>query len=131
MPFDVNQGIEVPDTDEPGTPRTIHAITLAGLAPLTGSEADIAVASEIRAAKLMEADDLLSNLHGNEAITEDHTVGALPVPHTTHTQVQHMQAAVNKLRHQTEAGWWIAHQTTTAQTLLEAFLPLTDITQDS
>ena len=131
MPFDVNQGVELPETDEPGTPRTIHAITLAGLSPLIGSETEIATASEIRAAKLIEADDLLSALHGNEAITEDHTVGVIPVPHVTHTQVQHMQAAINRLRHQTDARWWIDHQAKSAQTLLEAFLPLTDMTQDS
>ena len=121
MPFDVNQGVELPDTDEPGTPRTMQAITLAGLPSLEGNEAEIRVASELRVARLIEADDLLSTLRGNEAITEEHPSGAVPIPHVTHTQVQQTQAAVNRLRHQTDARWWIDHQNETAQALLAAF----------
>ena len=119
MPYDEIRGVEQPDTDEPGTPRTVRAIAEAGLPVLTGSPADIETASKIRLTKLIAADDLLSELRGNEAITEEHAAAAIPPPHVTHTQVQQAQAALNRLRHQTEAAWWIAHQSHTAQSLLD------------
>ena len=120
MPFDVNRGVELPETDDPSTPRTVRAIALAGLAPLTGTDVD--AANDIRAAKLIEADALLSEMRGSEAISEEYAAGAIPMPHVTHAQVQQMQAALNRLRHQTEAAWWIAHQRDTAQTLLDQSL---------
>lgn len=121
MPFDVKRGVELPETDEPGTQRTIRAIALVGLSPLLGGEKEVALAEEIRARHLVAADDLLSELRGNEAITEEHPAGALPVPQVTHAQVQRMQTALNRLRHQTEATWWIAQSDAPTRTLIETF----------
>lgn len=121
MPYDEVHGVEQSDTDEPGTPRTIRAIAEAGLPALIGSQTDIEAARDIRIAKLIAADDLLSEMRGNEAMTEEHALSAIPPPHVTHAQVQQAQAALNRLRHQTEAQWWIAHQSHSAQSLLDAF----------
>jgi hypothetical protein len=120
MPFDVKRGVELPETDDPSTPRTVRAIALAGLPPLTGADTD--AANDIRATKLIEADALLSDMRGSEAITEEHPAGAIPMPPVTHAQVQQMQAALNRLRHQTEAEWWISHQHDTSQALLDLFM---------
>ena len=129
MPYDETRGVEQPDTDEPATPRTVRAIAEAGLPFLTGSPSDVETAANIRAAKLIAADDLLSTLRGNEALTEEHSLAAIPPPHITHAQVQQAQAALNRLRHQTEAGWWIAHESHSAQSLLDACA--TNIAPDS
>lgn len=119
MPFDVNRGVELPETDEPGTPRTVQAIALAGLSPLSGTAEDIAVAEPIRTAQLILADELLSELRGLEAITEEHPSEAIPLPKVTHAEVQAMQASLNRLRHRTEALWWVAHQDTPIRQLLQ------------
>lgn len=95
---------------------------LAGLPPLTGNPTDVQAAGDIRISKLIEADDLLSAMRGNEAMTEEHALAAIPPPHVTHAQVQQTQAALNRLRHQADAAWWIAHQSHSAQALLDAFM---------
>ena len=118
MPFDVTRGVELPETDEPGTPRTVRAIALVGLHPLTGTEEDIASADPIRTAHLIAADDLMSELRGLEAITEEHPAAAIPLKEVTRTEVHEMQVALNRLRHQTEALWWIGHKETPTRTLL-------------
>ncbi len=123
MPYDETRGIEVADNEVPGTPRAIRAIAEAGLPPLTGSSTDVQAAGDIRISKLIEADDLLSAMRGNEAMTEEHALAAIPPPHVTHAQVQQTQAALNRLRHQADAAWWIAHQSHSAQTLLDSFMP--------
>ena len=119
MPYDETRQNEVSDTDEPGSPRTVRAIAEAGLPALAGSPTDIETARDIRAAKLIAADDLLSALRGNEAMTEEHALAAIPPPPVTHAQVQAAQAALNRLRHQTDAQWWIARQSHSAQELLD------------
>ncbi len=121
MPYDETRGVEVSDTDEPGSPRTVRAIAEAGLPALTGSLTDIETARDIRVAKLIAADDLLSTMRGNEALTEEHALAAIPPPSVTHAQVQTAQAALNRLRHQTDAQWWIANQSHSAQALLDTF----------
>jgi hypothetical protein len=111
--------------EEDGTPqtgRTIRAITEAGLPPLHGAEADIAVATEIRLEKLMAADDLLTLLRSDEQETElGHMAGAKPETPVSPDDVRAAQVALNRLRHQEEATWWLAHRDHAARELLAMF----------
>lgn len=122
MPYNETTGVEQADTDDPATPRTVRAIALTGVPPLTGADADIAAADPIRAARLIEADDILTALRGNETLTEEHTAAAIPPPPVSHAQVQQAQIALNRLRHQTEAAWWLSHRNDTAQALLNGLI---------
>ena len=119
MPYNETTGVEQSDTDEPATPRTRSAIALAGVLPLTGTPDAIEVADAIRAAKLTQADEILTALRGGETLASEHTVAAIPPPAVTHEQVQRAQAALNRLRHQTDAQWWLTHQHTPTQELLD------------
>ena len=125
MPYNETTGVEQPDTDDPATPRTIRAIALTGVPPLTGDPADVAAADGVRAARLIEADDILTELRGNQTLTEEHTAAAIPPPPVSHAQVQQAQAALNRLRHQTEARWWLNHQNDSAQVLLDGLMDST------
>ena len=119
MPFNETTGVEQPDTDEPATPRTRGAIALAGVPPLTGTPAAVESADAIRAAKLTQADEILTALRGGETLAAEHTVAIIPPPPVSHAQVQRAQVALNRLRHQTDAQWWLTHQHTPTQTLLD------------
>jgi hypothetical protein len=106
----------------PHTPRSIRAITEVGLPALQGTEADIAAASEIRLDKLSAADEVLTLLRTNQQETELGAQSANPpsIP-VAESQVQVAQMALNTLRHQDAADWWLAHQDQTARQLLEMF----------
>lgn len=122
MPFNPTTGVEQTDNDEPATPRTRSAIAIAGVPPLTGTPADIETADDIRAAHLTKADDVLTALRGGETLYEEHTVAAIPPVPVSHAQVQRAQAALNRLRHQTDAQWWLTHQHTPTKTLLDTLM---------
>ncbi len=122
MPFNPTTGVEQSDNDEPATPRTRSAIAIAGVLPLTGTPADIETADAVRADHLTRADDILTALRGGETLYEEHTVAAIPPAPVSHAQVQRAQAALNRLRHQTDAQWWLTHQHTPTQTLLESLM---------
>ena len=112
--------------EEDGTPQTqraIRAITEAGLPPLRGGEEDIAAAHEIRLAKLIAADDILTQLRSDEQETElGHMAGAQPQAPVSKNEVRQEQIALNRLRHQDDAAWWLAQRDRTAQELLALFL---------
>jgi hypothetical protein len=106
----------------PETGRTIRAITEVGLPALQGDEAAIAEAAEIRLAKLMAADDLLSALRTDKQETElGHMAGARPEKPVSAEEVRAAQTALNRLRHQEDAGWWLAQRDRTARELLAMF----------
>ncbi len=111
--------------EEGGTPhteRSIRAITEVGLPPLRGTDADIAAAVEIRLDKLEAADDVLTQMRVDEQETELGSQSANPpqVP-ITKEEVQTVQRALNRLRHQDEAAWWLGQQERTARELLLMF----------
>jgi hypothetical protein len=106
----------------PATERSIRAITEVGLPPLRGMAADIAAAHEIRLAKLIAADDLLTQLRNDEQETElGHMAGAQPSAPVSRQEVQEAQAALNRLRHQDDAAWWLAQNDRSVQELLALF----------
>lgn len=101
-----------PPADEtPRTPRSQLAATEAGVPELTGSPEEIGHAEEVRAAILMQADDYMTQLRANQILTEEQSdTDVVPDQPVTHAQVLAAQAALNRLRHQTDANWWIAHR---------------------
>lgn len=101
-----------PEADEtPRTPRSQEAATEAGLPALTGSGPEIAQAEPIRTALLMDADDYLTELRTNQILTEEQQdTAVMPDQPVSAEQVRAAQMALNRLRHQTDAGWWIAHR---------------------
>jgi hypothetical protein len=111
--------------EEDGTPeseRSIRAITEVGLPPLQGTEADIAAATEIRLAKLIAADDLLTMLRSDHQETDlGHMAGMQPAKPVSVDDVKRAQVALNRLRHQDDAAWWLANRDRTAQELIEMF----------
>ena len=91
-----------------------ETITEAGLPPLTGSEAEITAAREIRRNLLMNADDEMSEIRATERLYE------LPSP-APPTGVARLEAALHRLRRQTDATWWIAHRNDSFRDLLLPF----------
>ena len=124
MALNDTEHISLPDTEDetPRSPRTIRAVALLGVLPLEGSEAAIAAATPLREARLIEADDLLTDLRTNAILTEEENDTAITAPQQiTHAQVHTAQVALNRLRHQITAEWWIANQHKTTQQLLDEF----------
>ncbi|HZT41053.1 MAG TPA: hypothetical protein VFA07_02630 [Chthonomonadaceae bacterium] len=117
---DKEPGIPLPDerkiwpqpADEtPRTPRSQQAATEVGLPALVGMPEEIGQALEIRSDILMQADDYMTQLRANQILTEEQSdTAVVPDQPVTHEQVLAAQAALNRLRHQTDANWWIAHQ---------------------
>jgi len=116
--------LEIPP-EEGGTPRTgrsIRAITEVGLPALRGTEEDIAAAMEIRLDKLIAADDLLTELRSDEQETElGPMAGAKPERPVSPEDVRRAQMALNRLRHQEDAAWWLANRDRTARELIAMF----------
>ncbi|HZO90464.1 MAG TPA: hypothetical protein VFB38_19210 [Chthonomonadaceae bacterium] len=94
---------------------TQENITQAGLPALSGSAEQIAQAESIRTQILMRADDLVSALRAEERLFE------LPAPHPP-PAIGEVEAALQRLRNQADAAWWIAHGPDGAYKLLEASL---------
>jgi len=115
--------ISIPEEDDetPRSPRAIRAVALAGVPELTGSETDIANAAAIRERLLIAGDDYLTALRGNEILTEEQADTALSVAQpVSAAEVLAAQQALNRLRHRTEAAWWISHQEATIEEALNA-----------
>ena len=105
------------------TPGTKRDLAQGGLPTLTGTEAEIAQADPIRTAILVEADDILTELRSNETLTEAQADTAVHAPEqVTPWQVKEAKVALNRLRNQAEASWWIAHRSDGARALLEEFI---------
>lgn len=99
-----------------GTKRTI---TEAALPELTGSASDVAAALEIRSRILMEGDDVLTRLRSDEIITEAQKDTAIVSPRqVTSEQVHAAQAALNRLRGNADAAWWMAQAERSAGEIL-------------
>jgi hypothetical protein len=119
----------------PETERSIRALTEAGLPALQGTPTDIEAARAIRLNKLIAADDVLTALRTNEQQTELGEASAVPPESpVSESQVQAAQRALNQLRHQEEALWWLARRECSARELVELFLegqtlPLPDETE--
>jgi len=106
----------------PQTGRAIRAITEVGLPPLRGTEADIAAAAGIRLDRLIAADDLLTGMRTDEQETElGHMAGATPAKPVSPDDVRRAQTALNRLRHQDDAAWWLANGDRTAEELIAVF----------
>lgn len=112
-----------PESDAtPRTERAMRAITEAGLPGLRGAPPDLEAASEVRLAKLMEADDVMTALRTAEQQTELGGDSAIqPETPVSDADVRAAQAALNRLRHQQDAAWWLAHQDRSARELMALF----------
>jgi hypothetical protein len=106
--------------EEPGeTPGTKRAITEGGLPPLIGADAELAQAREIRRRILVEADDVLTRLRSDEIITEAQVDTDIVSPRqVTVDQVHSAEYALNRLRNETQAVWWIAQSGRSAGDIL-------------
>lgn len=105
------------------TPGTQKAVAQAGLLPLTGSAEAIAQAEAIRAQTLVDADNIITRMRSEEVLTDtDSTIVHPTTAPVTHEQVLATQAALNRLRHQTEADWWLQNGSRGAGALLNAFM---------
>lgn len=108
---------------EPETERSIRAVTEVGLPPLRGTEADITAAQEIRLDVLVAADDVLTQLRTAVQETDLGTMSANPprVP-ISKDVVKSAQVALNSLRHQDDAAWWLSHRDESPRVLLQLFM---------
>lgn len=107
--------------DEPieETPGNKRAIATVGLPPLSGTTTDVARANEIRTRILIEADDVLTRLRSDETITEAQLDTDIVSPRQVNTeQVHAAEVALNRLRSQTDAGWWLKQADATAGSLI-------------
>jgi hypothetical protein len=70
------------------------------------------------------ADDLLTQLRTDEQETElGHMAGAQPQTPVSKDEVRSEQIALNRLRHQDDAAWWLEQRDRAIKELLEMFLP--------
>ena len=107
------------EDETPRSPRAIRAIALAGVPELAGTEADVAAALPIRERLLIDADDFLSALRSNEILTEEQADTAISIPTpASPAEVLAAQQALNRLRHQTDAAWWIGRREATIKSAL-------------
>ncbi|HLJ55412.1 MAG TPA: hypothetical protein VKT77_10260 [Chthonomonadaceae bacterium] len=105
------------------TPGTKEMIAEGGLPALTGSDADLPLAHEIRTRILVEADDVLTRLRSDAVITDAQTDTAIVSPRqVTPDQVHAAQAALGRLRGVTDADWWLAQRNRSASELLEEMM---------
>src|SRR5579862_4455591 len=116
--------LEIPPQEggTPETERSIRAITEVGLPSLRGTEADIGEAAALRLDKLIAADDLMTELRTEEQQAE---LDQQDAPNGRRTElataVHRAQTALNHLRHQDDAAWWLMQRDRTARELLEMF----------
>lgn len=102
--------------ESPGTQR---AMTQAGLPELTGHPSELSRADTIRTRILMEADDVMTRLRSDEIITEAQSDTYIVSPRqVTEGQVHAAEMALNRLRHEPNAAWWLTQELATAEQLL-------------
>jgi len=102
---------------------TQRAMTQAGLPELTGQPDEVGRAQAIRTRILMEADDVMTRLRSDEVITEAQSDTGIKAPRqVSEDQVHAAEMALNKVRHQTDAAWWIGHEGATAEQLLSRLM---------
>jgi len=96
--------------EEPGeTPGTKRVITEGGIPELMGTPEHKAKAGEIRTRILVEADDVLTRLRSDQIITDAQKDTAIVSPRqVTSDQVVSAETALNRLRNQDSAEWWLA-----------------------
>ena len=95
------------------TAGTKRSITEGGLPELVGSGAD--AAREIRTSILIDADDVMSRLRSDEIITEAQSDTDITSPRqVSPSQVHAAEAALNRLRGNTDAAWWLAQEARSA-----------------
>ena len=112
------------DDATPHSPRAIRAVALVGVPELTGAEADIAAAAPIRERLLIAADDYLTALRGDEILTTEQTDTAISVSRpVSAAEVLAAQKALNRLRHETDAAWWLARREATIEETLRLATP--------
>ena len=106
--------------EEPGeTPGTKRTITHGGLPELRGAEAAMARAEEIRTRILVEADDVLTRLRSDEIMTEAQKDTDIVSPRqVSKEQVHSAEIALNKLRNQADADWWLTQAERSAGEIL-------------
>ncbi len=108
------------DNESPVTPRSKQAITEVGLPELQGSPEQVARGRDARTALLMKADDYLTELRTNGVLTDSQRDTDIVSPQqVSHEQVLSAQAALNDLRHLTDAEWWIVHAADPIEQLLQ------------
>lgn len=115
--------MDFPDISEErrGVKKTL---TEGGLPELTGAPEEIEAAEPIRSRALIAADDLLTDLRAREAEHEERSHSFRdPNPRPPDPQVHSAQAALNRLRHETSAAWWLQQAQRTPQELLTQMLP--------
>lgn len=112
--------LEPPEDETPRSRRTERAVAEVGLPELTGNEQAVAQARELRTDVLVEADDILSEWR-SDAISMDGPPDPARPPSLSLAalKVRKAQMALNRLRHQTDAEWWLANGPRGARTLLE------------
>ena len=102
--------------ETPGTKRTIAE---GGLPKLDGTPEQNEQAEEIRTRLLVQSDEILSRLRSDQIMTEAQKDTAVISPRqVTSEQVHSAEVALNKLRNQTDAAWWLAQSDASASTLL-------------
>jgi len=106
--------------EEPGdTPGTKRTISQGGLPTLIGPQPDIARAQDIRTRILVEADDVLTRLRSDEIITDAQKDTAIVSPRQVNAdQVRAAEIALNKVRGETDANWWILQANRSAGEIL-------------
>jgi hypothetical protein len=109
-----------PVGESAGTKRAASEI---GVPDLVGSDADVSQAEAIRSRILIEADDVLTRLRSDEIITEAQVDTDIVSPRqVTDQQVHAAEVALNRLRHKSEAAWWIAQQDASAGDILSELM---------
>lgn len=113
----------VPEEDT--TPRrtdAIRAIAEVGVPDLKGTPDEVTRGREIRLRFLVEADELLTRLRTNATLTQEQSDTAIVAPQQVRAEEVHVaQVALNRLRHQDNATWWIAHEEDRLDNLLRSF----------
>ena len=103
------------------TPAAKRVITEGGLPELVGSNVD--AAKETRTQILIEADDVLTRLRSDEIITEAQADTDIVSPRQVSTgQVHAAEAALNRLRGNTDADWWLRQAGRGAGEILAAMM---------
>lgn len=103
-----------------GTKRTI---TAGGLPDLQGEIGDRDRAAEIRTRILVEADDVLTRLRSDEILTEAQSDTAIVSPRQVNpAQVHAAETALNHVRRQADAAWWIAQSDRSAAEIIAALM---------
>ena len=112
--------LKPPEDETPRTHRTERAVAEVGVPELVGDNKAVAQAREARSAVLIDADDILSEWR-SDAISMDgpQDPARPPVLSPAALKVRKAQRALNRIRHQTDAAWWVENGSRGARALLE------------